>query len=80
MPTLVLGYSVKSINIAEDLFGKTDGFVVPIDSLSDEYGLSDAFSKLLENENLHKETLQKVMPEYIKKSYEAAEKLKELIG
>ena len=80
VPTLVLGYSVKSVNIAKDLFGTTDGYVVPIDLLQDEYGLSKAFSKLLANEENHRETLQRIMPGYIEKAFSAAEKLKELIG
>ncbi len=78
VPTLVLGYSVKSVNIAKDLFGKTDGFVVPIDELSDENGLANAFSELLKNEALHRKTLSDLMPSYIEKAFSAGEKLKEL--
>ena len=80
VPTLVLGYSVKSVNIAKDLFGRTDGFVVSIDSLSDENGLSTAFDEMLSKESEHKEILHRVIPQYISKAFEAGEKLKELFG
>ncbi len=79
VPTLVLGYSVKSVNIAKDLFGKTDGFVVPIDKLRDENGLADAFAELIKNEEIHRKALSDLMPSYIEKSFSAAEKLHELV-
>ena len=79
VPTLVLGYSVKSVNIALDLFGKTDGFVVPVDELDDANGLSRAFDRLLQTEQLHRQILSERVPEYIRKSADAALTLRDFL-
>jgi polysaccharide pyruvyl transferase WcaK-like protein len=39
VPTLVLGYSVKSRGIARDLFGTEVGYVLPVQKLTDSYEL-----------------------------------------
>ena len=79
VPTLVLGYSVKSVNIALDLFGKTDGFVVPVDELEDATGLSRAFDRLLQTEQLHRQVLNERVPDYIRKAGEAAMTLRDFL-
>lgn len=79
VPTLVLGYSVKSVNIALDLFGKTDGFVVPVDELEDADGLSRAFDRLLQTEQLHRQILSERVPDYICKASEAAQTLRDFL-
>lgn len=43
VPTLVLGYSIKSIGIAIDLFGTSDNYVVSTDELSTSFQLKKAF-------------------------------------
>jgi len=75
VPTLVLGYSVKSVNIALDLFGTTDGFVVPIDRLNDENGLANAFVSMFEREEIHRMHLANHVPEYIERAKLSAETL-----
>ena len=50
VPTLVLGYSVKSRGIARDLFGTENGFVIPVQRLSSEYEIAEAFMWIVENE------------------------------
>ena len=80
VPTLVLGYSVKSVNIALDLFGKTDGFVVPVDELEDADGLSRAFDRMLQTEQLHRQILRERVPNYIKKAGEAAQTLRDFLA
>lgn len=79
VPTLVLGYSVKSVNIALDLFGKTDGFVVPVDELEDANGISSAFDRLLQTEQLHRQILNERVPDYVKKAGEAAQTLRDFL-
>ena len=79
VPTLVLGYSVKSVNIALDLFGKTDGYVVPVDQLDDPDGLRKAFDALLQNELLHRETLRECVPGYVCRASEAAQTLRDYL-
>ena len=80
VPTLVLGYSVKSVNIALDLFGRTDGFVVPVDALEDAQGLSRAFDRMMQTEQLHRQILQDRVPEYIRKAGEAAQTLRDFLA
>ncbi|MDD6061759.1 MAG: polysaccharide pyruvyl transferase family protein [Oscillospiraceae bacterium] len=75
VPTLVLGYSVKSVNIALDLFGRTDGYVVPIDKLEDERGLADAVSDMLQKEGAYQALLSERVPDYIARAHKAADTL-----
>ena len=75
VPTLVLGYSVKSVNIAIDLFGKTDGFVVPVDQLENENGLAEAFASMFAREQLHRAVLSERVPRYIRDAERATETL-----
>ena len=39
VPTLVIGYSVKSRGIATDLFGTYDNYVLPVQELDDPQAL-----------------------------------------
>ena len=75
VPTLVLGYSVKSVNIAIDLFGTTDGYVVPINRLQNENGLAEAFSAMLGREKVYRMHLEQRVPEYIDRARLSAETL-----
>jgi polysaccharide pyruvyl transferase WcaK-like protein len=64
VPTLVLGYSVKSKGIALDLFGTTEGYVVPVQELQNEKQLWNTFETIMAKEQEIKLHLQKIMPEY----------------
>ena len=80
VPTLVLGYSVKSIGIAKDLFGKSEGFVVPTKTIQSSDALKNAFVKLYENkEELRAKLQNEIMPGYIDKAWEAGEVFKGLL-
>ena len=80
VPTLVLGYSVKSIGIAKDLFGTSDGYVVPVKNLSSDEVLVKALSRLYENKEQIKEKLEnETMPDYIEKTWSAGEMFSSLI-
>ena len=63
VPTLVLGYSVKSRGIARDLFGTEDGYVLPVQELRESDVLSAAFMQLLRQEKQIKTHLEKVIPD-----------------
>lgn len=65
VPTLVLGYSVKSRGIAKDLFGTYDGYVIPVQELDYKTELMDAFRWMISNENEIRATLKMIMPRYI---------------
>ncbi len=64
VPTLVLGYSLKSRGIATDLFGTDEHYVLPVQQLREENDLNEAFRWVMERETEIKERLQTIMPEY----------------
>ena len=68
IPTLVLGYSVKSKGIARDLFGTYEGFVIPVQSLRQEDGVLRAFGLLKEREAEIRRHLEHVLPAYLEKN------------
>ena len=67
VPTIAIGYSVKSVGIAKDLqLSKT----LVVDSRDSANGaLLDSFIYLIDNETLIKEHLNKIMPGYIQRTY-----------
>lgn len=77
VPTLVLGYSVKSIGIACDIFGSSNHYVVKYDDLKTEKDLMNAFLWLEENESNVKKTLEKVIPQYKQKAYQLGQLMKD---
>lgn len=79
VPTLVLGYSVKSIGIATDLFGTSKGWVVPVQTLNKKEELWNSFEKILNNKESIKKQLENVMPKYILKSQEFGHLVKQLL-
>lgn len=64
VPTLVLGYSVKSRGIARDLFGTENGYVLPVQELRESDALSASFMQLLRQEKQIKAHLEKVIPDF----------------
>lgn len=64
VPTLVIGYSVKSRGIAKDLFGSDDKYVCPIQSISVDDDLISSYDWLEENAMKIKMKLHDIIPEY----------------
>ena len=79
VPTLVLGYSVKSRGIATDLFETENGYVIMYDSVKSETELTNAFSNIVINENNIRSILSNKIPNYKKLGIEAAKKVKKLL-
>lgn len=78
VPTLVLGYSVKSKGIAKDLFGTEEHYVLPVQNLKNADDLAQGFRWLMAHENNIQSHLRLVMPDYINRAYlgkEAVERL-----
>lgn len=71
VPTLVLGYSVKSRGIARDIFGTEEHYVIPVQNISDANALANGFIWLLENEKSVRDHLQQVIPQYITRAAKA---------
>ena len=68
VPTLVLGYSVKSRGIATDLFGTDEHYVLPIQELSNVNAVTEAFRWMMNHEHEIKDCLNKVIPEYVQRT------------
>ncbi len=79
VPTLVVGYSVKARGIAKDIFGTDDGYVIPVQELSRENALVEAYEDLVSREEEIKETLRNVMPGYIEKAWKSGDEIKKLL-
>ncbi|NLX93991.1 MAG: polysaccharide pyruvyl transferase family protein [Clostridiales bacterium] len=77
VPTIVLGYSIKSRGIAKDLFGD-ELFVLNAQRLHSGTQLIESFNALCEQEHEIKKTLANEIPQKIRAAYEAGEKLKEI--
>jgi len=67
IPTLVIGYSVKSRGIAKDLFGEYDHYVLSKDELSYDRLIS-CFSFLEKNQDEIVKILKQKMKEYVPKA------------
>lgn len=79
VPTLVVGYSVKSRGIARDLFGTEEHYVIPIQEITNDWQLIDSMKWLMENEQSMKQHLETVMPQYVERATEAGRKLMEQV-
>ena len=76
VPTLALGYSIKSRGIAKDL-GLDKSLIV--NSKDFQVGeLLRSFKYLMQHEADIREHLQQIMPEYKQKTYQIREQLKQI--
>ncbi|MGD7044463.1 polysaccharide pyruvyl transferase family protein [Jeotgalibacillus proteolyticus] len=78
VPTMVLGYSVKSKGIAKDLFGR-ERLVFGIDELSDEKKLISGFKEMLVEEKDIQSCLKRSVPMMKKLAYEAVDHLNDVM-
>jgi colanic acid/amylovoran biosynthesis protein len=75
VPTMVLGYSVKSKGIAKDLFG-SEKLVLDLSEISDSKKLIARFDEMVAEENAIRERLTQVLPSIKKMSASAADYIK----
>ena len=78
VPTLVVGYSVKAAGIAQDLFGSTEHYVLPVQNLKDPQDLVQGFQWLMEQEDSIREHLQRKIPDYQKQALRTGEEINHL--
>lgn len=78
VPTMVLGYSVKSKGIAKDIFGE-EKLVLGIEEISNSLKLISKFNEMVREEEQIKKTLQVSIPGIKKMSYKAVEYLDQLV-
>lgn len=76
VPTLVLGYSIKSRGIATDLFGTDENYVIPVQNLQEKDDLTEALQWMIKNEDETKKQLEKAIPILIEKSKSVAIEVK----
>lgn len=79
VPTLAIGYSVKSRGIARDIFGDEKGLMISVNQLEDEKQLIRVFEDFKEREEELKQHLQHTMPQYIDKAYSAAKEIRNML-
>lgn len=79
VPTLVVGYSVKAKGIAKDIFGTYENYVLPVQSLSQEEDLANAFDWIYQREDQIRTHLQTMMPEYRDRALLIGEELKKIM-
>ncbi|MBQ2414263.1 MAG: polysaccharide pyruvyl transferase family protein [Rikenellaceae bacterium] len=79
VPTLVVGYSVKAKGIAKDIFGTHENYVLPVQSLTRENDLTNAFDWIYKNEDQIRKHLQAIMPEYRDRALLIGEELKKIM-
>ena len=68
VPTLVLGYSVKSRGFATDIFGGTDGHVVSVQDVADSEALVECFKQFVSQSDQVRKKLEQVIPGLIEKA------------
>lgn len=78
VPTLVAGYSVKSRGIARDIFGTEEGYVVPVQGMTHDSELADAFEALWGKETQLRQYLENTMPAYSARAWQAVAPVKAL--
>lgn len=66
VPTLVLGYSIKSRGIAKDLFSTDEGYVLPYTDIKGKEDIYKAFVNILNNEEKIKQHYKNILPDYTK--------------
>ncbi len=77
VPTMVLGYSIKSKGIAKDIFG-SQKLVLGLDEISNSSKLKEKFNELINEEITLRKILQENIPNIKKKAYKAGIYLSEI--
>ena len=79
VPTLVVGYSVKSKGIARDLFGTDENYVLSVQDLREQGKLREQFIWLQSQEAAIQQKLQQIMPEYTRRAWAATAAVEALL-
>ena len=78
VPTLVVGYSIKSRGIAQDLFGTEDNYVLSVQKMTNPDQLTAAFRWLVDREEEIRIRLRNVIPTYQDRARAAADYLHQI--
>ena len=80
VPTFVVGYSVKSLGIAADLFGTAENRVIPRELLTQTTTLLSHARRFLDEEAQIRTRLMEVVPAYTQRARDGAAKMCQMIG
>lgn len=80
VPTLVVGYSVKALGIARDLFGTDEDYVCPVQGLRTDSDLTDAYTELEAYADAQRDILRERIPGWIERAAGIADILAEHTG
>ncbi|TLS49409.1 polysaccharide pyruvyl transferase family protein [Paenibacillus antri] len=80
VPTLVLGYSVKSRGIARDIFGSEKDMVISVKEIRSTEDLITAFNHIWNREDSIRAHLKQIMPDYKSRVVLASNELKKLVS
>lgn len=75
VPTLVLGYSIKSIGIAKDIFGTDENYVISVQNIRNKDSVQKSFLWLEKNQSNIKKHLTKIIPSYSKKAHKLQQEI-----
>ena len=78
VPTLVVGYSVKSKGIATDLFGTDEKYVIPVQQFTKQDDLTESFRWIMENEVEIRNNLKQTIKAYIANTNALKDHIKEI--
>ncbi|MDD5021039.1 MAG: polysaccharide pyruvyl transferase family protein [Endomicrobiaceae bacterium] len=78
VPTLVIGYSVKSKGIAKDIFGTYSDYVISVQDLKKEDDILNSFKKLMYKEEEIRQHYKNFMPSYIEKVWQTKDLIEKL--
>lgn len=79
IPTLVIGYSVKAIGIARDLFGTDENYVIPVQKIKKDNELVNQFKWLCNHEKQIVKILEDEMENYKERAYIARNAIEQLL-
>jgi polysaccharide pyruvyl transferase WcaK-like protein len=67
IPTMVIGYSVKSKGIAKDLFGSYEHYVIPVENINTKDMLVKEFKWMMQHEDEERNILAVKIPQYVER-------------
>ena len=80
VPTLVLGYSVKSQGIDRDIYENNFGLLLPVQSLNSVNALTDKYEYIENNYDEIKKFLENKMKEYKPEAFESVNELSKFLN
>lgn len=78
VPTLVIGYSIKSKGIATDIFGTYDNLVIPVSEIDDASKMIASYKSFLLKKEEYRQHLKGFIPKYTEKAETSIKELSKI--